>query len=734
MQIDRSRAAPRFALPGGQLSLEGGGHLTSFKLRDRESDLREIILVCIKYWRWIAGSGFIACFGAIVFILLAQPLYTSTVTILIDASNRMIQGSESNGFASAPQDPNLVESQLKIITSPAVLKRVIVSENLDQDSEFIGSNNDNASSDMRLGKAIAALVKKMAVKKSERTYVIDVELSTSHPEKSAKIANAIAVAYIADQKESRIQANNRDIAALTNKITQQIAIVKDAFSQVQKYKQENKISDVNGKLLNEQELVELTTALNLARLKTRELKSRADQWQKYLVSGRLLQARPEGAQSGTLERLWSSYADIIKQQGNYRTTLGDRHPALMEVETQLRDIRRLMENETRGIIQSVQNEYQIALNNEKELARRLEESHHQTDNINLSLVKLKELERNAEAERLIQDRLLKLRDALNSDLTENSFARIIAAATPPDYSSYPKTLPILAISIVAGLFMGAGGVLFKDFISDEVMQFGQKQRPYRLNMGHNALRSENSFQNPSTKAPWIVAIPALKNLSPYGLFNKADIRETIFSRVSTQDLHSDFIKAIDQTRDHLIQSWLSMGSNQLKTILVTSEFSHSERTNICVNLAMRFSQAGLRVVLVDAHFNHPSLSELITETAKPDLIRLSNQNKLIYKVQLHDAQEFSLIPILPREDQIIRRLEKKAPERNLSGFRNNFDIVIIDGPDCNDRASLKDFQNSVDNCLFVLDQAPESFDRIQSLKERFSSSKMHLSGFLSVQT
>jgi len=124
-----------------------------------------------------------------------------------------------------------------------------MNQNLDQDSEFIGSGADNLSIELRTTKAIAALIKKMAVKKSERTYVIDIELSTTRAEKSAHIANAIAEAYLADQSETKLNSTKRDINALTIKITQQQNSVRDAFSQIQKFKQDNQISDVNGKLL-----------------------------------------------------------------------------------------------------------------------------------------------------------------------------------------------------------------------------------------------------------------------------------------------------------------------------------------------------------------------------------------------------------------------------------------------------------------------------------------------------
>ncbi|NDB67050.1 MAG: hypothetical protein EB015_03410 [Methylocystaceae bacterium] len=739
MQVDRSRAPASFAYSGGGLSLPRANLVMPTSNRQDGSDLHEIILVWIKYWRWIAGTSLACVVMALLFLLIVQPQYTSTISLLVDAYGRSAGGLDVNAGANAAPDPNLVESQLKILSSPTVLKRVITTLNLDQDSEFIGSSSDNLSPEVRTVKALAALAKKMVIKKSERTYVVDIELSTNKAEKSAQIANSIAEAYVADQNETRVNSTKRDLQAVAKKLAQQQIIVRDAFSQIQKFKQDNHISDVNGKLLNEQELSDLTTAINLARMKTRDLKSRTEQWQKYVNSGKPLQARPEGPQSGTLERLWSNYADIVKQQGNYRTTLGDKHPALQEVETQLKDIRRLIDNEMRTIIQSAQAEYQIALENEKELNRRLNESRSQTDNINVQLVKLKELERNAEAEKQIYDRLLKSRDMLGSESGEGSSVRVIAAATPALESSYPKSIPILSIALAVGLFVSAGGVLFKDFIDTRSQQNGGSAIQAPMAPYSRPAFSSTPTYRQSIGQFWVVAVPDLRqdqfvsqrmhsNMSSFENGQSFDL----FTLMTAADSfpNSRFTKAIDQTRDYLLQSWSRLKMDEVKTILVTSRLSQAGKTSLCTNLALRLSLLGLRVVIVDTDTDHSGLSKLITETAEPSLISLSGHTRLVYRIKSDWVNNISIVPILSQEEQIIRRLQKKNSGRPMSGFKRNFDVVIIDGSEFTDQSSLDQFSKSVDHVLVVVDGQREDASQIEMIAEQFKSTKVNLSGFI----
>jgi Mrp family chromosome partitioning ATPase len=515
--------------------------------------------------------------------------------------------------------------------------------------------------------------------------------------------------------------------------------VRDAFSQIQKFKQDNQISDVNGKLLNEQELIDLTTAVNLARIKTRDLKARADQWQKYLNSEHSLQLRPEGLQSGTLERLWSNYADIIKQQGNFRTTLGARHPALLEVETQLKDIRRLIENEMRAHIQSALSEYQIALANEKDLSLRLDQSRARTDNINVLLIKLKELERNAEAEKQIYDRLLKMRDTLGSDSGEGTSARIIASATPAMESSYPKSIPILSISLAVGLFLSAGGVLFKDFID------ARSTNPFYA-PPHSPLTAFAHVTHPSRMTPhqsigqaWVVGVPDLRqdeflSQSNTNGTNSIEHRHGLglaqFMTASMSQPYSYFTTAIDQARDHLIQSWSRFRSDEVKKILVTSRLTQAGKTNICTNLALRLSLLGLRVIIIDTDSHNSGLAKLITEQSEPNLFSLSGHTRLVYRIRSDAGADISIVPILAQEEQIIRRLQKKESGRMITGFKRNFDVVIIDGPLLTDKPSLEQFTKSVDHVLVVLDGQREDPSQIDMIAEQFKSTKLNLSGFL----
>ena len=66
----------------------------------------------------------------------------------------------------------------------------------------------------------------------------------------------------------------------------------------------------------------------------------------------------------------------------------------------------------------------------------------------------------------------------------------------------------------------------------------------------------------------------------------------------------------------------------------------------------------------------------------------------------------------------------------ITGFKRNFDVVLIDGPLLTDKPSLEQFTKSVDHVLVVLDGQREDPSQIDMIAEQFKSTKLNLSGFL----
>lgn len=102
--------------------------------------------------------------------------------------------------------------------------------------------------------ALAALDKQVAVRRGERTFVIDIAVTSREATKSARIANALANAYLDDQASVRADAAQRATGALTGRLEELRNRLRVAEEKAERYKEANNIVGVGGKSIGEEQL------------------------------------------------------------------------------------------------------------------------------------------------------------------------------------------------------------------------------------------------------------------------------------------------------------------------------------------------------------------------------------------------------------------------------------------------------------------------------------------------
>ncbi len=90
-----------------------------------------------RRWITIAVTTALVTGLGIAFLGVVQPQFTASTMLFVDPRNRPSFQIEGTGIGGS-YDPNLVDSQIVIIESDAVLQRVISREKLHEDPEFAG--------------------------------------------------------------------------------------------------------------------------------------------------------------------------------------------------------------------------------------------------------------------------------------------------------------------------------------------------------------------------------------------------------------------------------------------------------------------------------------------------------------------------------------------------------------------------------------------------------------------
>src|SRR5262245_54254720 len=155
-------------------------------------------------WRrrsMIIASAFILACVAVGIGKSLTPRYTATAELYVDPRELQLVGGELTPRAQDVFGMSMVvDSQARLITSNSILLQVIRNTNLDKDPEFGGESKGlfasllglfgletRATGETRVDNTVAleALAKHIMIRKTERSFVVDIEVWSHEPAKAA---------------------------------------------------------------------------------------------------------------------------------------------------------------------------------------------------------------------------------------------------------------------------------------------------------------------------------------------------------------------------------------------------------------------------------------------------------------------------------------------------------------------------------------------------------------------
>ncbi|MEO5760549.1 MAG: Wzz/FepE/Etk N-terminal domain-containing protein [Mesorhizobium sp.] len=440
-------------------------------------DLKRIL---VRRRLWIIGTAVLFMMGALLYGLLTPPLYSSVAEIIIDPQDLQVVSNDVNPSRISPDGGiTQVESQVSVIQSSGVLLRAIAATKLTEDPEFNGQGllsrlfgSVSAESDNTV-KTLDALRSRLAVKRADKVLVIDVIITAKNADKAAKIANAIAQAYLVDQASARAQSATDASKSITARLEEQRKRVQQAENAVEAYKSANKMVMAAGNLVSDQELTQLNTELSAAQSRTATLKAQVDQLRRQ---GGAPDATSEAMRSSVISNLRTQEATLVDQVSQLGTELGPRHPSMIAAQQQLRDTRQLIARELGRIVTAAETDYERALANEQAVAAKVAGLKSKSLDTDQASVRLRELQRDLEAIRSVYANYLQRAQETREQITVDSTnARIISEAMPALKKSWPPLGLLLFGAMFGGLGLGTGLALIAEYSSPTVLSGGQMQ-------------------------------------------------------------------------------------------------------------------------------------------------------------------------------------------------------------------------------------------------------------------
>jgi succinoglycan biosynthesis transport protein ExoP len=394
---------------------------------------RDIINFVWRQWKIIAGIATLMILIGAVYLARQIPMYTATAQVLLDPRKEKAAGQD-NVLGDATFDLPAIESQMAIIRSSVLLQRIVEKERLVTDPEFgaapasavaglfgslrtmFSSAPDlrptaGPSSSAQVAAAVENLKAALTVSRAGQAYVLTISTTSSDPTRAARLANAVADGYVVDKLDARFEAARRASGWLSERLEDLRKQLRESEQAVAQFRSDNDlVQSNNNTTLNQEQLGQLNARLVSVRADTAEKKARLDLLQRIQAGGGNVQALPELMASGAIADLRKQDTDLSRQEADLLARYNDRHPTVVNIRAQRRDIQRAIGAEVGRLAANVRNDYELSKARQDAVEKTLREVTGETDVDATKAITLRELERTASVNKtLFEDFLQRAR-------------------------------------------------------------------------------------------------------------------------------------------------------------------------------------------------------------------------------------------------------------------------------------------------------------------------------------
>jgi succinoglycan biosynthesis transport protein ExoP len=516
--------------------------------------------------------------------------------------------------------------------------------------------------------AVGTFLSRTGVKRASRTYVIEVTFTSSDPAKASRIANGIASAFLNDQLDAKFDATRRASGWLQERIEDLRRRAVEADTAVQAFRAQNGLITAAGKLVTEQQVTEMNTALTTVRADVARAEARHKRIQAIIDS-----RNPEAAVAETIEnpiiaRLRNQYLDASKQESELSKRLGQNHIVAVNLRNEMKQYERLMFDELGRIAESYRSDSQIAASRERALEENLKTAVGANAADNTTLVQLRELERASETYRVLyQNFLQRHQETLQQQSFPITDARVVTGATEPSVPSFPKKPLLMVLGLMGGALVGSAFGFVREY-RDRVFRTG------------NHVRDELDLEMLGFLPYLGDAASSKEDEGEEGVGAKQLARKSVL-RYAVDEPLSAFAETLRAVK---VAADIKLSDRRPKIIGVVSILPGEGKSTTSKNLASLVAHLGSRTLLIDGDLRNPGLTRSISKARAIGLSDiLTHEATFEDAIQTEPDTQLDFIPIgskrqLSHTSELIssagmRDLLKRATEAG-------YNYIIVDLP------------------------------------------------------
>ena len=575
-------------------------------------DLESLIRILRRRLGLIVMTVAVVMSIAASYAFLTTPMYTASTKLLIDPRKKHTVGTEvvpSGLGTTVGENFALVDSQVKVIMSDAVLRPVVQELHLATDPEFgarkpgllssiasIFSSAPATTEDNPEERALIALSKQVKVERDDQTYVIEIDASSENAAKAARIAQAVAASYLADQSRDKVDTTQQVSASMDGQLAALRDRLQAAESKVQKFRAAHNLQEAEGELIDTRQLKGLNDQVTAAKTDVDQNEAKAQQVDQLLKRGVEPEAIGDAVASETVARLREQYAIASRREAILSATLLPSHPQMQQAHSEVERLRGLIRAEVERISKAIHLDYEMSVRRLAAAQAALAASRQEANVNDSARIELGELTREAETTRAVYESFLsRVKEMNEAQEIYTADARIISPAAIPDSPSWPKKRLILALALVFGCGLGGSLALAAEHL-DRRIYSGTELRT-------------------STGLKSLASIPTLH--AKRGLV--AELLGQRTKRASFYDMVLEILEGGTRSRFRaavlrLLSCLVDFDTaGQPRVVLLTSTEAGEGKSALALSLAVAAASSGMRTLLIDANAADPALTKVLGE-------------------------------------------------------------------------------------------------------------------------
>jgi capsular exopolysaccharide synthesis family protein len=643
-------------------------------------------------------------------------IYEAQARVQVDAERFNPAMNPAKSDAVLFSDPTYFSTQLQVLSSSALLRKVVKALDLEHNSNFLKPKKtgpmrnllsgfhpranveegqqgtpaeaspltslaaitveDDPAEGSRLAPYVEMLqsgleiepVKEARLKVTE-TRLIDVRFTHTDRQVATKVANAVAEVFVLMNLQKRTLVNTTTDEFLQKRIGELQAQIRTDEERLMNYANNNQILSLDA---SQNTVVERLVGLSKQLLEAENERKNAEAAYRASLAPGAAAALAEGTNKHNSD-IESKLAELRARRSDLLVENTEEWPEVKEVSQQIAALEReLNEARTRGVSTvktNLETKYRQALDHEQSLRTAFNQQRTETLTQNQAAVNYRIIQQEIETSKNLLNGLLqraKENEVVMAGTLNNM--SVIDRAIPPRNPVGPQRLLTVGLAFMVSLLAGVGLALLLERLDTTIRSTGDVEL---------------------LQLPALASIPsARKLLNRYPLqiaraFHNGNGKSNGSNHAAlliTNGMQSPVAEAYRHLRTSIM---LSRQGHSIRTILVTSSHPRDGKTTTSVNLATSLAQTGERVLIIDADMRQPRLHSIFGIANEFGLSTLLADDKEVDPnifVEWHEATGVNVLPGGPAPLNAAELVGSPKMWKLLSFFQSNYTHIVIDSP------------------------------------------------------